>query len=75
MNIAVLPPDVNKSFANFSVSGGTILFGLAAVKNVGHSAIEVIIEERVKGGPFSSINDFCRRVDLRRVNKRVMEGP
>ncbi len=74
MEISVLPPDVNKSFANFSVSNGTILFGLAAVKNVGHSAIEVIIEERVNGGPFSSINDFCRRVDLRKVNKRVMEG-
>jgi DNA polymerase-3 subunit alpha len=73
MEVGVLPPDVNKSQANFSVAGGSILFGLAAVKNVGHNAIESIIEAR-GAGPFTSIFDLCRRVDLRKVNKRVMEG-
>ena len=74
MGISVLPPDVNKSSASFTVSDEKILFGLAAVKNVGYAAIESIIEARQTGGDFKSVYDFCRRVDLRRVNKRVLEG-
>lgn len=75
--IAVAPPDVNESGVAFSVVGekhDTIRFGLAAVKNVGQSAIESIIEAREEGGPFTGLYDFCSRVDLRRVNKRVVES-
>lgn len=73
MNIPVLPPDINESDRGFTVSGDKIRFGLAAVKNVGESAIESIIENRGEGS-FKSLFDFCRRVDLRRVNKRVVES-
>ncbi len=74
MGIPVMPPDVNRSDAYFTVDEGKILFGLAAVKNVGHSAIESIKQARSELGGFSSLYDFCRKVDLRRVNKRVIEG-
>ncbi len=87
MNITVLPPDVNESRWDFSVveaherdtvepgsSIGTIRFGLAAVKNVGLSAIEAIIEAREAKGAFTSLADFCRKVDQRRVNRRVIEA-
>ncbi|HLB24744.1 MAG TPA: OB-fold nucleic acid binding domain-containing protein, partial [Nitrospirota bacterium] len=74
MDIPVLPPDVNLSAASFSVAKDSILFGLAAVKNVGHSAIESVIEAREKAEAFKSIYDFCGKVDLRRVNRRVIEG-
>ncbi len=73
MSIPVLPPDINESDRGFSVSEDKIRFGLAAVKNVGESAIESIIETR-KEGSFKSLFDFCRRVDLRKVNKRVVES-
>ncbi|MBW1714131.1 MAG: DNA polymerase III subunit alpha, partial [Deltaproteobacteria bacterium] len=72
--INVLPPDVNASERDFSVDGQAIRFGLAAVKNVGAGAVEVIVESRTQGGPFADIFDFCERVDLRRVNKRVVES-
>ncbi len=73
--IAVLPPDVNKSFEYFSVENEKSLrFGLAGIKGVGDAAISSIIEEREKDGLFSSIFDFCSRVDLRRVNKKVFES-
>ncbi len=75
MTIGVLPPDINQSQSDFSVSGGnTIRFGLAAVKNVGIGAIEEIIHARKQGNHFQSFQDFCRRVDLRKVNKRVIES-
>jgi len=74
MGISILPPDVNFSDADFTVSKESIRFGLAAVKNVGVSAIESIMEVRERDGKFSSIYDFCGRVDLRKVNKRVVEG-
>ncbi len=73
MGIEVLPPDVNSSDHGFVVSGKSIRFGLDAVKNVGHSAVEAIIAARKRGGPFSSIWDFCERVDARAVNKRAVE--
>ena len=73
MGIEVLPPDVNSSDHGFVVSGKSIRFGLDAVKNVGHQAVEAILEARENGGPFSSIWDFCDRVDARAVNKRAVE--
>jgi DNA polymerase-3 subunit alpha len=73
MGIEVLPPDVNSSDHGFVVSGKSIRFGLDAVKNVGHQAVEAVIEARERGGPFSSIWDFCDRVDARAVNKRAVE--
>jgi DNA polymerase-3 subunit alpha len=73
MGIEVLPPDVNSSAHGFVVSGKSIRFGLDAVKNVGHQAVGAIIDAREGGGPFSSIWDFCDRVDARAVNKRAVE--
>lgn len=73
-SISVLPPDINESSVEFTVSGSQIRFGLVAVKNVGENAIEAIIAERGKKGPFSSLFHFCERVDLRKVNKRVLES-
>ena len=72
MEIEVLPPDVNSSVHGFVVSGKSIRFGLDAVKNVGHSAVETIIAVR-ESAPFESIWDFCERVDARVVNKRAIE--
>lgn len=72
-SIKVLPPDINKSFKEFTVNGNDIRFGLVAVKNVGEAAIDSIIEER-DNGTYESLIDFCERVDLRKVNKRVIES-
>ncbi len=74
MGINVLPPDINESMRDFSVTGEHIRFGLAAVKNVGESAVDSIIESRTKEGRFKSFYDFCTRVDLRKINKRVVES-
>jgi DNA polymerase-3 subunit alpha len=74
MGIEVLPPDVNDSGHDFVVTGGNIRFGLDAVKNVGHAAVEAIAEAREKGGSFGSIWDFCERVDCRAVNKKAIES-
>ncbi|MBN2515962.1 MAG: DNA polymerase III subunit alpha [Deltaproteobacteria bacterium] len=74
MGIEVLPPDINDSFRDFSVSGDGIRFGLAAVKNVGVGAVDSIIEAREEGEKFSSFYNFCSRVDLRRANKKVLES-
>ncbi|RLB92345.1 MAG: DNA polymerase III subunit alpha, partial [Deltaproteobacteria bacterium] len=72
--IEVLPPDINFSETSFTVDDGKIRFGLVAVKNVGEGAIETILAARRAGGPFESLFDFCERVDLRKVNKRVIES-
>ncbi len=74
MGIKILPPDINASSAYFSVDGAAIRFGLAAVRNVGETAIENVARIREDGGPFSSLSDFCRRVDMRVVNRRVIES-
>ncbi|MDU2065244.1 MAG: DNA polymerase III subunit alpha [Sporomusaceae bacterium] len=74
LKIAILPPDINESQSRFSVSEQAIRFGLGAVKNVGEGAIESIIAARKQDGKFTSMIDFCRRVDMRLVNKRVMES-
>jgi DNA polymerase-3 subunit alpha len=72
--IEVLAPDVNESRSDFTPVGDKIRFGLAAVKNVGEKAVEEILESRRKDGAFHSLFDFCRRVDLTAVNKRVIES-
>jgi DNA polymerase-3 subunit alpha len=72
MGIDVLPPDVNSSDHSFVVSENAIRFGLDAVKNVGHSAVEAILRAREEK-PIESIWDFCERVDCRAVNKRAIE--
>src|SRR5271165_6732022 len=75
MGIAVEPPDINISDANFTPHGQAIRFGLAAVKNVGGNAIESIVAARKKlGRPFRSLYEFCEEVDLRLLNKRVLES-
>jgi len=74
MGIAVEPPDINVSDANFTPHGSAIRFGLAAVKNVGHNAIESIVAGRKEKGKYGSIYEFCEQVDLRLLNKRVLES-
>ncbi len=75
MGIQVLGPDINESSLNFTVNqNGIIRFGLAAIKGVGGSAVEDIIAEREKNGPYESIFDFAKRVNLKSVNKRSFEA-
>jgi DNA polymerase-3 subunit alpha len=74
MEIAILPPDINESSRDFTVHEKDIRFGLGAVKGVGGAAVEAIVEARKVDGTFGSLHDFCERVDLRRVNKRVVEA-
>lgn len=74
MGVDVLPPDVNESMAEFVVVDQKIRYGLGAIKNVGLGAIESLIKARQKGGRFTSVFDFCLRVDLRTVNKKVLES-
>jgi DNA polymerase-3 subunit alpha len=74
MGIGVLPPDVNVSRFSFGVDGGTIRFGLGAIKNLGQRAIETIVASREQQGAFGSLVDFCRRLDLQLVNRRVVES-
>jgi DNA polymerase-3 subunit alpha len=75
IGLNVLPPDVNASMYRFTVADPkTIRYGLGAVKGVGEGAVQAVIEERTRNGPFTGIADFCRRIDLQRVNKRVLEG-
>ncbi len=73
MGLRVEPPDVNVSRADFTVAGEAIHFGLAAIKNVGATAIESIVRTREADGRFATLDDFCARVDLRLVNRRVVE--
>ena len=74
LGIRILPPDVNESETTFTVVDGGIRFGLAAIKNVGEGAVESIIATRNERGRFRSFYDFCHRIDLHKVNKRVIEG-
>lgn len=78
MKIPILPPDINSSELNFTIEGKPgerrgIRFGLVAIKGAGEAALNPIIEARHKGGPFSGLEDFARRVDLRKVGKRTVE--
>ena len=73
-NIKILAPDVNESGRDFTVlPNKTIRFGLAGIKSTGGAAVEAIISARSEGGPFTSLTDFCCRVNMRVVNKRVVE--
>jgi len=75
MRLVIEPPDVNESVYAFKVSGPThIRYGMGAIKGVGASAVEAIIEERTARGAYLSLPDLCRRVDLQRVNRRVFEA-
>jgi len=74
MGIPVLPPDVNESRAGFAATDGKIRFGLSAVKNLGEAAIESLEKARDEGGPFTSLIDFCLRLDSRLVNRRALES-
>ncbi len=74
VGIEILPPHVNESREGFHVVDGKIVFGLGAVKNVGEGAVISIIDARNEAGPFCSFHDFARRVDLRKVNKKVVES-
>ena len=72
--ITILPPDINQSEVNFNVENGAIRYALSAIKNVGEAAMEIIVAEREKNGPFSSIQDFLNRTDITALNKRYIEN-
>jgi DNA polymerase-3 subunit alpha len=74
MGIEILPPDVNESDHEFMVVDGTIRFGLDAVKGVGYASVEAIKAARAQDGPFTSLWDFCARVDCRAVNRKAIEA-
>jgi DNA polymerase III subunit alpha len=74
MGIPVLPPDVNQSDCDFTPARDAIRFGLGAVKNVGQGAVQAIVEARQEAEPFSSIYNFCERVNLGAINRRVIES-
>jgi DNA polymerase III subunit alpha len=75
MGLKVLPPDVNASVYKFRVAGAaSIRYGMGAIKGVGASAVEAIIEERERNGAYGTLADLCRRIDLQRVNRRVFEA-
>ncbi|MEG0035108.1 MAG: DNA polymerase III subunit alpha [Oscillospiraceae bacterium] len=72
--IKLLPPDVNESEADFTVSGENIRFGLAAIKNIGRGFIASLMQERERDGSFTSLNDFCRRLQGKELNRRAVES-
>src|SRR5690606_38965040 len=75
MDLTVLPPDVNASVYDFTVAGErSIRYGLGAVRGVGQGVVDMIVDERVRGGDYASLADLCRRIDLTRVNRRVLEA-
>ncbi len=74
LEIKLLPPDINKSTADFSVAEGEIYYALAALKNVGKQAIEGLVAERDKNGPFASIQDLAARIDPKLMNRRALES-
>jgi DNA polymerase-3 subunit alpha len=75
MKLAVEPPDVNRSSFMFTVDGDdTVVYGLGAIKGVGEGAIEGIVEARDAGGEFKDLFDFCRRIDMKKANRRVLES-
>ncbi|MFH1539571.1 MAG: DNA polymerase III subunit alpha, partial [bacterium] len=72
--IEVMLPDINVGFRKFTPAGDKISYGLAAVKNVGEGAIDAIVEKRERGGPFRTVYDLCRRIDLKAVNTKALES-
>ncbi|AYF53612.1 DNA polymerase III subunit alpha [Clostridium novyi] len=74
MDIETLPPDINKSFGKFTVQNGKIRFGLSAIKNVGENIIDVIVKSREEKGEFNSFVDFCNKISMGSINKRMVES-
>ena len=74
LGVAILPPDVNESDANFTVAGEHIRFGLVAIKGIGWGAIQSLVAEREKNGPFRDFEDFCSRMAGGELNKRAVEN-
>ena len=75
MNIKILPPDINRGYADFSVDEGNIRYGLAAIKSIGKPIIQTIVEERKEYGEFKNLEDFIRRMSTREaLNKRAIEN-
>ena len=74
LGISVKQPDVNRSGVGFTLEGDAVRFGLTAIKNVGRGSVLAIVAARERGGPFSSLGDLCRRVDLKAINRRVLES-
>ena len=72
--IECLPPDINASHAHFTVEGGAVRFALGALKGVGEKAMEALVAERERGGPFASLEDFAARIDPRSLNRRQLES-
>ncbi len=74
IGIRVLPPDINQSTLNFTPTDEGIRYGLAAIKNVGEGAAQSTVDTRIADGPFTTLFEFCERIDLRAVNRRVVES-
>src|SRR4029079_15350166 len=75
LKLHVSPPDINKSDYGFkAIDDYSIVYGLGAIKGVGETAIDAIVASREQAGPFSDLFNFCERVDLRKVNRRVCEA-
>ena len=74
LNIDILPPDINKSFSDFTVEGDNIRYGLAAIKNVGKSFVEILCKEREENGDYTGFYDFCKRMANKDFNKRAIES-
>ena len=72
--VACLPPDINRSHACFTVENGAVRYALGALKGVGEKAMEALVEERTRGGPFGSLEDFAARIDPRLLNRRQLES-
>jgi len=72
--IEILPPDINKSGADFRVENGKIRYALGAIKGVGEAYMQGIVEERDKHGPFKDLSDFCHRVDIKYINRKQLEN-
>ena len=73
MGIPMLPPDVNEAGVSFSATSKGIRFAMSGIKGVGTGVVEAIIEERRRGGPFKSLYQFCKRIDTKKVGKKVIE--
>ncbi len=75
VDLVVLPPDINASAYEFTVAGERVLrYGLGAVRGVGAQAVEALVAERERNGPYTGLGELCRRIDLARVNRRVLEA-
>src|SRR3954447_5253693 len=72
--VECLPPDINTSHAHFTVENGAVRYALGALKGVGEKAMDALVAERERGGPFSSLEDFAARIDPRLINRRQLES-